>query len=403
MVLLSVRLAEEQGAVAVVVSVLMVIMAGATAFAIDLGNARQLRAQAQNGADAAALAAAGELKDSSIDAARNEASDYVAKNDLDLAEAQINIPPSSGARAGNPKCAEVTPAQDAPTFFAKIWNIPSIRVGARAVACVSPGLGAPYAVFAGSTTCADSISFSGSNRTIHGGVHSNTGQKIISSGTLITGQSTYLSGTAPLHNIAYSITEDNPRRLDSPLEYPDDFEIGDYAPGGSRAALAASQGKYYNAGSANINDSWLQANGLFDSATKTIRPGLYFTTGDIRFNGTGTNGPGVTLVTSAGEVSVSGTGNTFTPWDPDGLLMFSYRNPNSCSAGQAAIKVDGNNHSWTGIMFAPRGPIDFSGTSIVASLNGRLVANTVSLSGSSQTITRNESYAGVPGGFELVE
>jgi hypothetical protein len=54
-------------------------------------------------------------------------------------------------------------------------------------------------------------------------------------------------------------------------------------------------------------------------------------------------------------------------------------------------------------MYAPLGPIDFSGTNIVASLSGRLVASTVKLSGSSQTITRNLTYPGRSGGFELVE
>jgi hypothetical protein len=220
---------------------------------------------------------------------------------------------------------------------------------------------------------------------------------------LITGRSTYLSGSAPLNNISYTITENNPRKLDAPLEYPDDFRIEDYASGGAKAALASSQGRYYNAGSANINDTWFQSNGLLDPATNTIKPGLYYTTGNITFNGKGVTGLGVTLVTSDGEISMSGTGNTFSPWDPDGLLLFSNRNPNSCSAGQAAIKTNGNNHSWTGIMFAPRAPIDFSGTSIVAALDGRLVAASVNLSGSSQTISRNESYPGIPGGFELVE
>jgi Flp pilus assembly protein TadG len=396
-------LTDEAGSVVIVVSILLVTLVGISALAIDLGNARQRRAQAQNSADFAALAAAGVLKDSSASEAATVARDYVSKNEFDGSKAEVNIPPTSGVMAGNSKCAEVKPSEDAPTFFGRVWNIKSIKVGARAVACASPGRGGPYAVFAGSTTCVDAVSFSGSNRTINGGVHSNTDQKIKSSGTEITGLSTYLSGDAPLTNITYTITENNPLKLDSPLEYPDDFKIADYAPGGAKAALAVSQGSYHNAGSATINDQWFRDNGLLNIATNTITPGLYYTTGNITFNGTATLGLGVTLVTSSGEISMSGNGNTFTPWDPDGLLLYSNRNPNSCSAGQAAIKTNGNNHSWTGIMFAPQAPIDFSGTSIDAALNGRLVAATVNLSGSTQRITRNETFPGTSGGFELVE
>ncbi|MEX0791377.1 MAG: hypothetical protein WD178_11445, partial [Actinomycetota bacterium] len=106
---------------------------------------------------------------------------------------------------------------------------------------------------------------------------------------------------------------------------------------------------------------------------------------------------------SNGEIHFNGNNFTFTPWDPDGLLLFSNKNQTSCSSGQAVIKLNGNTHSWTGIMYAPRGPLDFAGTNIGASLNGRLVAQTVSLSGSSQTITRSTTYAGRSGGFELVE
>ncbi len=397
------RFVDDRGSVAVVVSIFSVVLLGLSALAIDVGNARQRRVKAQNSADFAALAAAGVLKDSSADVAASVAREYVTKNEFDGSKAEVNIPPASGPMAGSAKCAEVKPWEDSATFFAGVWNVKSIRVAARAVACASPGRGGPYAVFAGSTTCSPAVSFSGANRTIDGGVHSNTDQKIVSSGTVITGQSTYLSGAAPLNNITYTTTENNPLKLDAPLEYPDEFEIYDYAPGGERATLAASQGMYYDAGSAPLNDKWFQDNGLFNTATNTIAPGLYYTTGDITFNGTGTRGLGVTLVTRDGKISIGGTGNVFTPWDPDGLLFFSYRDPSSCSAGQAAIRTNGNDHSWTGIMFAPRAPIDFSGTSIVSSLNGRLVGSTVSLSGSSQTITRNESFPGASGGFELVE
>jgi len=51
------RNADERGAVAVMLAVMLTVMLGITALVVDLGNARQQRRAAQNSADAAALAA----------------------------------------------------------------------------------------------------------------------------------------------------------------------------------------------------------------------------------------------------------------------------------------------------------------------------------------------------------
>jgi Flp pilus assembly protein TadG len=390
----------------IIVSLCLTLMLGFSAVAIDLGFARQERSQAQNGADFAALAGAGVLKSGTTEEAKAAARDYVSRNGFSGEDAEVNVPPTSGARAGVAGCVQVKPSEQLPTIFGRIFNIESVTVGAQAVACSSPGLGGPYAVFAGSTTCSGTLSFTGANRTINGGVHSNNDMKITSSGTTINGAVTYLNGDAPAGNITYNPSTGNPKRLASSLSYPEAFGMEDYAPGGTKATLAQSQFKYHNAGSATIDETWLTLHLLFNPVTKIIEPGLYYTTGDIKLNGgngIGYTASGATFVTRDGEVQMSGNNFTFTPWDPDGLLISSFKNPSTCSSGQAVLKINGNNDSWTGIMFAPGGPLDFSGTSVVASLNGRLVANVVNLSGSEQSITRNLSFPGRTDGFELVE
>ncbi len=55
------RKAKRNGNVIVLIAVLMPLLLGMGAFAIDVGNIGFMRAQAQAGADAGALAAAGEL------------------------------------------------------------------------------------------------------------------------------------------------------------------------------------------------------------------------------------------------------------------------------------------------------------------------------------------------------
>jgi hypothetical protein len=400
-VLMTRRLSDERGAVLAVVALLMTTILGFAALAVDLGYARQRKAQAQNSADFAALAGAGVLKTGTSAQAETAAREYVSRNGFSGEEATVNVPPASGSKAAVPGCIQVKPSEEFPTIFGRILDVGSITLQAEAVACAAPGLGAEYAVFAGSTSCTDALSFSGANRTINGGIHSNSDMKVVSSGTEVNGAVTYLAGDAPAGNITFDPPTNNPRQLETPLAYPEVFQAEDYAPGGKKAVLAGLQ--YHNAGAAEINELWLTLHLALNPLTRTIAPGLYYTTGDIHLNGNGYNAAGATFVSGNGNVQFNGNDFTFGPWDPDGLVVASFKNESSCSSGQAVVKLNGNNHSWTGVMFAPQGPLDFAGTNVVASLNGRLVAQTVKLSGSSQTITKNSAFAGVEGGFELVE
>jgi Flp pilus assembly protein TadG len=387
--------------VAILVALVLPVLLGFTALAVDFGHARQQRAQAQNSADFAALAGAGVLKTGTIAQATTEAETYAEKNGF--VDRQVNIPPSSGLRLGDSKCVEVITSSASPAVFGALFGVDVFNVAARATACATPAIGGAYSVFAGTTTCTNSLNFSGANRTINGNVHTNNDVHITSSGTVINGEATYLTGSMPTGNITYNPSIDNPRKLGEPLPYPDNFNIADYAPGGAKALLALSQLKYHYAGSADINLTWLTLNLAYNPLTKTIAPGLYYTSGNIDLSGNGYNAAGATFVTSNGIIHFNGNSYNFSSWDPDGLLLFSNKSDTTCATNQAVIKLNGNTHFWSGIMFAPNGPIDFAGTNSGASLEGRLVANTVNLSGSNQVLSRNDAWPGRPAGFELVE
>lgn len=371
--------------------------------AVDLGYARQYKAQAQNGADFSALAGAGVLKNGTAAQAAAATLDYAEKNGFTGTNVEVDIPPATGGWEGEDDCVQVVTRGGSTAVFGSLFGFDVFDVSARATACATPPLGGPYTVFAGSPTCGQSLNFSGANRTINGNVHTNNDAKITSSGTTINGDVTFLNGSLPSGNIVYNPAVDNPRRLDETLGYPDEFKITDYAPGGPKALLALSQLKYHYAGSANINLAWLTVNLAYNPLTKTIAPGLYYTSGDIDLSGNGYNSTGATFVTSNGNIHFNGNTFTFSAWDPEGLLLFSNKSDTACSTNQSVIKLNGNTHSWSGIMYAPNGPIDFAGTNSGASLHGRLVANTVNLSGSNQVLTRNDAWPGKPGGFELVE
>jgi Flp pilus assembly protein TadG len=184
------RVAQEQGAVIVVVAVSLIVFLGFAALAIDLGSLYRSQRQAQAAADAGALAAADDLGSSSSTAAPGDGTNY----------ATTNYPGSSPTVSVSTNGTQVTVKDTATTKLplAGLLGIPTGTVSATAVAgagpgspCVTPTSGTCYAIFASDTTCGSGhgITMSGAGNTITGIVHSN-GSLNLSGGNQTLGATT---------------------------------------------------------------------------------------------------------------------------------------------------------------------------------------------------------------------
>ena len=149
---LSVRQPHHRaGVVMVLFAMILVVLIGLIGLVIDGGFLMSSHRQAQNAADAAALAAAFEKYRGRTDAdARTAADGFVDQNGFvnvpDLENGtSFNIPPSSGPFAGNNRYVEVILTVPVQSFFIQILGGPgSNDVTARAVAgfeAVSAGEG----------------------------------------------------------------------------------------------------------------------------------------------------------------------------------------------------------------------------------------------------------------------
>src|SRR3990170_8853939 len=101
---------REKGQMLILFVLALAVLLGFVAMVIDVGLAFQERRNAQNAADAAALAGAQELGESgSAPAAIAEATEYLADYGYQSPQASItvNIPPSSGPSAGDSSYVEV--------------------------------------------------------------------------------------------------------------------------------------------------------------------------------------------------------------------------------------------------------------------------------------------------------
>jgi len=151
--LLQVRIARDgkrRGAIAVLVAVLMTVLLGILAIAIDGGLLLDNKRRVQAVADAAAVAAAQKLylnfpaliapgatsKDpggEGATAALNTAARNGLPDDGITSNVQVNIPPATGPFVGRIGYAEVIVTYYQPRYFSSIWGTTVLPVRARAV------------------------------------------------------------------------------------------------------------------------------------------------------------------------------------------------------------------------------------------------------------------------------
>jgi Putative Flp pilus-assembly TadE/G-like len=139
---------RRRGFVAPLVAVLLLIIIGVGALAIDASLLMADRRKAQAGADAAALAAAIDMfqnwsSNRGVDpspyypaatSARNTAADNGFTNGSNGVVVTVNIPPTSGSFVGLPGYAEVIITMQEKRFLSGIWGSGKLSVAARAVA-----------------------------------------------------------------------------------------------------------------------------------------------------------------------------------------------------------------------------------------------------------------------------
>lgn len=218
------------------------------------------------------------------------------------------------------------------------------------------GIGGGYAIFAGAPDCNNTIDASGSTNNINGGVHTNDELKISGSNTVINGSTTYVNALQ-----AHPSTVFNPPAVMSAAitTYPVPYQITDFRPGGSAAAAAGV--KYYDfsalAPGQKVDMGPLTSLGYWNSATKTLKAGLYYAKEDIDLSASEITG-NVTFVTdvavgvSKGVISFSGSNHNLTPFS-NGLLAYSTYQKQTPLSQQVncespGVKFAGSTHNWAG-------------------------------------------------------
>ena len=387
-------LTRRRAVVGVMTAIALTALLGMVALSLDLGSVVLGSQRAQYVADMAALAAAQQVPATGNSAALAAVSSTVAGNNPPSGP-QITWQSSEthfyAAGATVPKYGTLTSAQSAVQVithlpvnfsFARAVGLTGTTVTRKATALRTVGT-LPCVLAAGkSGSSLQGVAWSGSSITVNGSVWSN-GDVIISgsSNTIngnmhadnnltVSGSTNTVSGTAAwVKGCSISGSDPNmvPTKVASGAEaYPITYSTG------------SSFGTYtYDVPSYSLSSS----NGA-------VPPGIYYVTGNVSISGSNNSLAGVTFV-AGGTISISGSNDgPLSPAAANGCSFYSL------STQSNAISISGSGGTWSGIIYAPNGGIAFTGSSGTV-LNASLMAQTISISGSSWTIGGMANPSGV--------
>jgi Flp pilus assembly protein TadG len=380
---------RDEGALAIIVALFAVVIFMLGALVVEAGSQREARRDAQNAADAGALAAAAVLSESGTrGAAVSAAAEYGVENNFPPGRTVANYfdgctarVPAGWERSGRTSCVSfkpdgagrwsavqvVTPSLQTPRLFGAVRG----PTRALAHATIRPGADvSPPVIFAGSQSCSDAVRWNRIDAT--GDIHSNDDLRV-GTGT-VRGYGTYRGSVSSPMSTTWTPVPNNPTNVaadEAPRAYPKTYSIADFRSGGRwRSAVI-------DAGGSTINRRWLSRNPSRRSPYlngNTLRRGIYLTRGNITIDGTLT-ATGVTFVSDGGRIRFSGSGTkTLTPYAGD-LQAFSNE-----SGGCSTDGIEVRNSSrvvFNGVFYSPNARISIRDSATLQTSSGSLEGRTV--------------------------
>lgn len=276
----------QRGQVLPLVAILIFVLLGFAALAVDVGYNRYEKRVTQSAADSAALAGAIELLSGSAnatasakhDASKNGFTDNTSGGTCTVC-VTVNIPPASGAYTGDSTAVEAIVSAPHPSFFGHALGSSNVTISARAVARLrSDDNGCFFALDPSANTNMNksTLSAPGCSIFINGSANLN--------GVTSTG-SIYIAGSVGGNPPAYT-------QLTSPvsdpcLQIPGCAYLTANAPSTSGCVAGHfSDGQFANPG---CYSSWAS------SGTVTLNAGLYIINGSMSIGQGTLKGSGVTL------------------------------------------------------------------------------------------------------------
>jgi len=328
---------NEDGQVLVLTTLLLVVLLGFAALTIDIGRVYITKSKLQNAADAAALAGALDLPNSST--AISTAIDYAGKNGAQESETTPNSPYDQDLTK-----IEVTCRKTVSYTFARVLGLKQTDVSARAVAqkATVDGAAFEFAVFAGE----GAVSYNGSNHVFDGSIYGRDGVSLGTHAQILHGDavSSY-GGCSTFDGPGRSITS-NPV-----IPMPDLSGLIK-----SQGIIVNSQAEFDAVVNGKSVNGPIYVNGDLTITGRVKGSGIIYANGTITFNG---NSNGDILQTSE-----------------DSICFY---------ADKGDITFNGGSGVVIGTLYAPHGTITINGGAN-STTYGRIIAKSVVVNGAQASV-----------------
>ncbi|HTX46547.1 MAG TPA: pilus assembly protein TadG-related protein [Solirubrobacteraceae bacterium] len=370
----------------VITAISMVAMLGMTALVVDVGSWYQVKRQAQDAADAAALAGAADLP-SSASTATTDAQTYGNKNMNCTSCTTVTTP-----YGGNSSEIQATVTTTAPSFFGHLFGITSAAVTEKAVAeAPAPSVSGP--IFANSTNCS-AVSFTGLNdNATLGGIVTDGGINFGGSNSATIASIDYNSScgvpsTQPHSSVDWSSATTNSGTLPFPVEYRAASQTIN-CNGNGATVTESGQSTQTNDTTSNDTYTYSQSSLTFSGNQMNSLSGIYCANSITLSNSAALSG-NATFIANSFSGGQSDTGSV-TPADGS-LLMWQ--------TGSSQLQIDSTTFINNSVIFAPYAQIylnsnAFTGGAQTTLLEGNTVEFT-SMNGGSIEQPTTISGGGVP-------
>ncbi len=351
-------------------ALLMTALLGLTAFVVDVGSVATQKQKLQNAIDAACLAGAQDLPNTSN--ATTTANDYIQKNGYQPSDISISFSDAN-------RKIIISGTKQFSYAFAKAMGFTQTTVSTHAVAEKITGLGPAfdYAIFSGnqyptppcfSVRLQNQLVMSGLTNVVNGSIHGNYNVDANTSTVIQNGEGV---GTVIGNNIAHKI----PGAPYIPM--PDFSSV---VPTIKAQAIAAGQ---YYPGSFSVTNA---------SSLNLTQP--VYVVGNANLTGVSFSGAGCIYV--GGKITITGSSTSYAA----GSSVCIYSGYTSGSKADAAIDFAGSDKSFKGILYAPNGSILVSGSGYT--FNGSVVGRVVDVSGSNKTFQSADVSDSFPYGESFI-
>jgi Flp pilus assembly protein TadG len=411
-------LADEQGSVAVMVALSMVVVVAFVGLAVDVGQLRLEKGRLQAAADAVALSGALESSQcagtAGCAAMVTAAQTALCENGYKLNATSVptgctrstsgvtlalnNGPSALGAsdpNHGSTSYVEVVLTETQPLYFANVIGLKSMNLNARAETATGSSNSCMYVLRPTGTA----LQLNASTLTMQCGItiESNSSSAMQVNASTVTADPInihggYSSSSSTINgNISTGVATTS-----DPLAYIPTPPLGSCGSSSASPFYGAATAAVVNTGNATFNPGRYCQGITINAGTATFKPGIYILDSWMQVNAGSISGTGVTFYITTGSIQFNATANITLVAPTTGTYagILFYQSPTNGSAAQLNAAIGSK---FEGALYFPDATLQLNASNTAA----YTIVDAAQVQLNASKFTLNDDYSSLPGGSPI--